>query len=701
IDTTDSTVGNNFQVQFLNELPIQDRDSPSALFTQQPGVTLDGAVTGARVDQDNVTLDGLDVNDNETGNFGAIVANAPVDSVQEFRGVSAGELSSAGEGGGGQYELVTRSGSNAFHGALVEYHRDTDLEANDWFNNNAGVPRPPLVRNQFGGNFGGPIKRDKLFFFFDYNGRRDTLSNLVERTVPMDSFRNGSIGYVNSSGNVGSLSSSQVATLDPQGVGFDPDLLTFIGNRYPHANDLSGAYGDLLNTAGFRFNAPFPLMEDDFVLRLDYTINDNMKLFAVGHDARENATEAAIQFPGDPETYPFLDKSYSYAVGHTWSIGTNKVNQAEYGLTYENYNFPNTYNPQGINQFQTFGGNGSGGAILTSPYARAINAQSRTFPIPIIKDDFNWQKGSHNFAFGGTYKWVSPNNNTILDYNSPTLGLGGFIPSLNASLRPADLAAGGATALYDSAFALALSPFTVVGATYNYDNSGNAVPQGTGAVRDYRYYETEIYFGDTWKVTPSLTLSYGVRWQNYTVPYERHGLESVDQFGNESVEKSTFNTYFGDRLAQSAAGQEGNLAVPLFSYAIGGKANHGPGLYQNDLRDFAPRFAFAYSPSFDRKSVFNGGAGIIYDHTVINAILYQQTQFSYIFEAVANQYLGSGSTTVNQNLTTLPRFTGIATPPPPPPAPPITSPFLPFVSGSGSSAAPFGLANGQAFNEMV
>jgi hypothetical protein len=701
LDTTDATIGNNFEVQFLNELPIEFRGSPSTLFTQQPGVTLDGAVTGARVDQDNVTLDGLDVNDNETGNFGAIVANAPVDSVQELRGVTSGELSSAGEGGGGQYELVTRSGSNDFHGQVSEYHRDTDLEANDWFNNNANVPRPPLVRNQFGGDIGGPVLKNRLFFFFDYYGRRDTLSNLVERTVPLDSFRGGNLAYENSSGGVGSLNSAQVASLDPEGIGFDPTLLSFIGSRYPHANDLSGDAGDLLNTAGFRFNAPFPLKLDSYVARLDYTINDKMKLFAVGHDARENSTEAAIQFPGDPETYPFLDKSYTYAIGHTWTFSSNKVNQAEYGLTYENYNFPNTFNPPGVNQFQDFGGNGTGGAIIDPPYARAINAQGRTFPVPVVRDDFNWQKGSHGWAFGGSFKWVSPNNLTILDYNTPTIGLGVNFPNLSPNLRPADIGSGIATTLYDSAFALALAPYTAVGATYNYDASGNPVPQGTGAIRDYRYYETELYFGDTWKVTPSLTLSYGLRWQNYTVPYERHGLESVDQFGNESVENSTFNTYFDDRVAQSAQGIEGNLAVPLFSYSLGGKANNAPGLYHTDNRDFAPRFAFAYSPSFDRKSVFNGGAGIVWDHTVINAILYQQTQFSYLFEAVANQPLGVPGDTPSQNLTLFPRFSGISSPPPPPPAPPITKPFYPFVQGSGSNAVPFGLANGSAFNEMV
>jgi len=163
LDTTDATIGNNFQVEALNDLPIQLRGSPAALFVQQPGVTLDGAVTGARTDQNRVTVDGLDVNDYATGEFGAIVGNAPVDSVQEFRGVAGGFLPSEAGGGGGQFELVTKSGSNTWHGSVSEYYRDRGLEANDWFNNNASpqVARPPLNRNQFGGNVGREKKKNK------------------------------------------------------------------------------------------------------------------------------------------------------------------------------------------------------------------------------------------------------------------------------------------------------------------------------------------------------------------------------------------------------------------------------------------------------------------------------------------------------------------------------------------------------------
>ena len=429
-------MGNNFQVQDLNNLPIANRDSPAALFTQQPGVTLDGAVTGARVDQDNVSLDGLDVNDSATGQFEAIVGNAPVDSVQEFRGVTAGQLSSAGEGGGGQYQLVTRAGTNQFHGAVVEYHRDTDLEANDWFNNNFGVARPPLIRNQFGGNVGGPVKRDKMFFFFDWNSRRDTLSNLVERTVPMDSLRNGEVSYCNNTStadncNVSTLSSAQVQGPDPLfGVGFNSALETVITSRYPEPNGIYPApSGDLINSAGFRFNAPFPLTENDYVGRVDFNLTSTQKLWGRVTFARENATESAPQFAGDPETHPFLNKSYGWVVGHNWVIGSNKVNQAWYGVTFEDYSFPDTFNKTGVNQY-SFGSLPSGGTFLSAPYSSASNAQARTYPIPVIGDDFTWQKGRHSFAMGGTFKYINPKSNTILDYNELTVGLGGHSESV-------------------------------------------------------------------------------------------------------------------------------------------------------------------------------------------------------------------------------------------------------------------------------
>jgi hypothetical protein len=713
LDTTDSTVGNNFQVQFMNDLPVQLRGTPAALFVAQPGVTLDGAVTGSRTDQNRVTVDGLDVNDYATGQFGSVVGNAPVDSVQEFRGVSGGFLSSEAGGGGGQYELVTRSGTNTFHGSLSEYYRDRGLEANDWFNNNAVpvVPRPPLNRNQFGGTIGGPVMKNKLFFFFDYFGRRDIVSTLEDRAVPLDSYRGSAttppvINYINSSDNISPtpVTAAQVAAFDPQGKGFNPALFDptngLFATRYPHANDFSGAVGDLLNTAGFRFNAPFPRHDNVYVERVDFNLNDKQKLYERGTLTRTNLARFAIQFPGDPLTAPEIDHSYSYVIGHVWTISNTKINQASYGETFENYNFPNTYNPEGATQFgSSWGGTGTGGTILAGPYRSAVNQQGRTYPIPIVRDDFSWDKGSHSWRFGGTFKWYNPKSYTYLDYSEPQVGLGGVTTGLDPSFRPSDICTPTSTpscadtqavGLYDPAMAFALAPYSVLSAVYNYNAQSTLLALGTPFRTHYRYYETELYFGDTWKVTQKLTLSYGLRWINYSVPYEVNGIESV--------QNTDFNTYFQDRVAQSAASLSGNTVLPFISYNLAGKANHAPGYFKPQYTNFAPRLAVAYS--VNPKTVINAGAGIIFDQTIVNAVQYQESQYNYLFESSATVPQGA-SGDPRGSLTTDLRFTGLNSPPPAPPAPTITKPYFPYVAGSGASAIPFGLANGSAFNESI
>ncbi len=714
LDTTDATIGNSVEVQTLNDMPIEGRDNPSALFYDQPGVTLSGAVTGARTDQTNVTLDGLEVNDEATGEFGYIVGEAPVDSLQEYRGVVGEPLSSAGQGGGGQFELVTKSGTNQFHGAVVEYHRDTDLEANDWFNNNAGTPRPPLVRNQFGGDLGGPIWRNKAFFFFDYDGRRDTRSTLVDRTVPLGgvagqsgcagstSYRDGYVCYINSSGATVALTPAQVASLDPQGIGWDQAELTMFQKQFPVANDLTGDVGDLVNTAGYRFNAPNPFTEDVYVSRVDFNINDNMKIFGRGTVARRNGVENPIQFPGDPTyEFPFFDRSYAWVVGHTWTLGTNKLNQAVVGETFEDFNFDITYNPQGSNQYSYAG--------LSGPYGGGNNSQARTYPIPVVRDDFSWEKGRHSYTFGGQFKWETPNEFAAEDYNFVSVGVAGNtnFTALTPNLRPADINSSDTT-IYDSAFSTALGAFASTSTNFNYNNKGVAQPAASGLDLVYRYYETELYFGDTWKLTPHLTMSYGVRYENYTVPYETHGDQASIEMnaGSGSATPFDFDSYWAARNKQSSAGTIGGNAIPLLQYIYGGKANHAQGYYQpqNDL--IAPRIAFAFQPLDDNRTVLSVGAGIIYDHSIINALQFQQLQTSYLFEANnTSNYGTAGDPTATLAAGGTQRFSALNAPPPPPSAPDVATPFVPFYltaaeTPSGVGPYPYGLPYGE-FNLMI
>jgi Carboxypeptidase regulatory-like domain len=710
LNTTDATIGNNFEVQMVNDLPVQNRDSPSALFYQQPGVTSDGAVTGARTDQTHVTVDGLDVDDRGTGQFGAVSANAPVDSVQEFRGVTAGQTASFDTGGGGQFQLVTKSGTNSFHGALFEYHRDTDTEANYWFNNNAGYPRPPLIRNQFGGNIGGPIKHDKAFFFFEYNGRRDDLADPVEHSVPTASYLAGNISYINDTAGCnsssrlnttpGCISTKSAATIrnnsdpntvyDPLGIGQNAALASFVSSRYVYTKGLDPTGGDGINTEGLRFNAPENLKENDYVSRVDYNLTDNQKLWARGSVQSQREGDdinysGPIQFPGDPITRSIDISSYGWIVGDTWTIGATKSNQASYGMTIDRLNFPSLYNPTGAIYWYGFG-------PLSNPYLGNYNSQARKDPVPQFRDDFSWLKGTHSFQFGGTFKYITPFDNFVLNDYVTSLGIGGNLSQLDPTQRPSDVnSSSTATSNWDSALSFDLGRFAAIDGTFNYSADGTTATMGEGANRKYRDYETELYFSDTWKLTQSLTLTYGVRYQLFSVPYEMNGIESVEVDANTGKPLSFDDYFFKDRVPQSQATEIGPTSIPNIKYVLGGKANKNSvgGYYKPSYKDFAPRVAFAWNPTSDPKSVFSGSAGIVFDHTVVNAIQYFQDHSSYLFQADNNTLFGNAKNP-EASLANDPRFTSITAIPTPPAAPAFSAATSPYVTN--------GVPNGAALN---
>jgi hypothetical protein len=224
LDTTDSTIGNNFDLRAVSSLPNEFRGNAANLLRLQPavvsadqsnvyddnGLSRNGSVAGARADQNNITVDGIDASDFNFGQAFRQVAPSPVDTIQEFRTSVANPLAQEGRGSGAQTIITTKSGTNDWHGNAREYHRNTATEANDFFNNKNGIPRPALIRNQFGGSVGGPILRDKLFFFFDYDGRRDASQTPVTAIVPLDHVRQGQIAYINN--NPGCTAASTLAS---------------------------------------------------------------------------------------------------------------------------------------------------------------------------------------------------------------------------------------------------------------------------------------------------------------------------------------------------------------------------------------------------------------------------------------------------------------------------------------------------------
>ena len=277
------------------------------------------------------------------------------------------------------------------------------------------------------------------------------------------------------------------------------------------------------------------------------------------------------------------------------------------------------------------------------------------------------------------------------------MGLGGNLQNLDDSLRPGDILQDSnavATGLYDSAFTFALGRFGAIASNFNNARNLSALPQGTGHTRNYRYYETELYFQDSWRMRTDLTMTYGLRYQYYSVPYETNGLEAIP-----SVDLAQF---YAPRAVQ---GPQGSLAdLPLVNYTLGGKANHAPGLYRPDWKDFAPRLAFAYNPSADEgffghllgshKTVIRAGAGVVYDHPATNALNFVQDQATYIFQSASSTIFGSADPNAapSDSLASDPRFTDIGTIPATTPAPTITVPFQPFVD----NGVPVGAGEGQA-----
>ncbi len=254
VNTENASVGNPFTEQQVKEIPLQTRNIV-ALLGVQPGVASTGQVAGARPDQNNVLLDGVDVNDNAGANGFNAVIPIPLDSVQEFRTTVAGLGADQGGYSGGQVTIVTKSGSNQFHGTVYEYNRNTDTTADSWFSNRAGVPRAALVRNQYGFSLGGPIMKNKLFFFYNWEGRKDRSATAESRTVPTSTFQQGDILVQLKSGQVATLTPANIVAIDPLHIGESSYIKSYL-NSYPAGNNPMASADKGLNFNILTFNAP-------------------------------------------------------------------------------------------------------------------------------------------------------------------------------------------------------------------------------------------------------------------------------------------------------------------------------------------------------------------------------------------------------------------------------------------------------------
>jgi hypothetical protein len=613
VNTQDATLGNPFTQTQVRELPLQTRNVVE-LLSLQPGVAPTGEVLGAKKDQNNITLDGVDVNDNQ--NSGVTTTNpsgfnsalpVPLDSVQEFRTTVAGQGADQGRSAGGQVSLVTKGGSNQFHGSAYEYMRNTLTAANNWFSNRSGLPRQALVRNQYGASLGGRIIRDRAFFFFNWEDRKDRSATAQTRIVPSETFKQGIIKVLLTNGTTVSLNPADIKAIDPLHIGFSPTMLSYL-NQYPAGNDPLSSADRGLNFSILRFNAPQHLDNRAYVGKMDFNLDSagrhTLSLRGTLNNAKQDTMLA--QLPGQDAAVKTIDNSRGLSGRYTALVKPNMVNVLNWGYTR-------------IGLAST----GSNAVIPTFYVASPVNVASaarpsqRISPTQNIVDDFTWTKGAHTIQFGANMRLIENdrvafNNLPNYSFSRNTLkGLGGDINAAVLAFTGGALSSG---INVTNAFGTALGLINQYGATYNFGIDGKAIPFGNSISRAFADKEYEFYAQDSFKVRKDLTVNYGVRYSVYKPPYEKNGVQVVPVTAQSQ--------FFADRVGGQAVGIP-SFALPSaqIQYNLGGPVNNGAGYYPMDKNNFAPRLGFAWAPSFDgavgkvfgKGAVIRGGAGLIYD----------------------------------------------------------------------------------------
>lgn len=617
VNTQDASLGNNFVPQQITQLPT-DLRRVADLLTLQPGVTREGYVAGGRSDQANITLDGIDINDQQNGGRTAqfqtrqeTVLRQTVEAVEEFRISTANSNASQGRSSGAQISLVTKSGTNSLRGAAFYFYRPTAFSANDFFNNLAGVERGSLARHVFGGAIGGPIIKDKFFFFYSFEGQRQKEGRQVNALVPLAHVGQGQLRFTGAApgdpagtNRLITLTTAQLNSIYSQ-AGINPAAVAvFAGATSRYASNNS-AIGDGVNTGGFLFNSPTTDDENTHIARLDYKINDNQTLFFRGNFQNDISTRVSA-FPDTPAPASW-NHPYGFVAGHDWAINGNMVNNFRYGLTR-----------------QAFSDQGDSGApsisfrFVYSPlnFSRTL---SRITPTQNITDDFTLIKGNHEIQFGGNVRII---RNQRVDFGSAfdsAITNPSFYASSGRILDQAVTAAGYTFAasqrsIIQNTAAALIGRFSQYSGNFTYDIDGSVVAPGTPTNRNFSTEEYDAYVQDKWKPFSNLTLTMGLRYGYSRPVYEKNGFQVVPT--------KRLGDFFEQRQAFAAAGVPFN---ELINFEKAGPVNNGQGFYSSDWNNFQPRVAAAWSPDFkdgflhklfgkQGDSVFRGGFAITNDH---------------------------------------------------------------------------------------
>jgi hypothetical protein len=655
LNTTDASLGNVITGQQVRTLPLE-ANNVVGLLSLQPGAvyipnsaTTDartgavlnidprsGSVSGSRADQSNVTLDGIDVNDPQFGTAYSSAVRVTLDSLQEFRVSTSNYGADSGRSSGAQVSLVTKSGTNDYHGAANWVQRNTRFSSNDYFlklsqlqSGEPSVP-PKLDKKIFGGALGGPVKKDRLFFFGNYERLTEDSESPVLRNIPSMSMRDGVLIYQCAdpaacpATNVQGFSAShdvpaghhgmtpaELASVDPLGIGPSKPVSDYF-SQFPTPND-PGIDG--LNLMGYRFAAPLNNAFNTYIGRADFRASGSQTLFGRAN-FQDDTIVSVPAYPGQPANTTRTVSSRGFAFGWDSVLSSSMVNTFRYGLTQINEKIGGLAKDVQVD-FRN----------IDALVAQTATS-SRDIPTNAIVDDMSWIKGSHTFKFGGTARFtrVGSSNNSN-SFHIPQAN-GSWVAGVGTTYMPGAPCPEPSTAACDALPAVAESGASTYGDTlipllgvisevdayYNYDKTGAVLSLGAPVVRRYATDEYEFYGQDSWKVTPTLTVTAGLRYSLFSPPWEVNGLQVAPNI--------SLGDWFDQRRALMAAGKSTSDA-PMVQFDLAGPGNNKPGYYKWDKNNFAPRFAVAWAPHADGglwgkltggdKLVIRGGYSIVYD----------------------------------------------------------------------------------------
>ena len=646
LNLVDASLGNAIANKPIVQLPLNARNIVS-LLALQPGVVFtsdgdtdsrNGAVNGGKSDQANVTLDGIDVNDQMDRNAFTSVLRMTPDSVQEFRVTTLNANADSGRSSGAQVVLVTKGGTNQLHGSAYEYHRNTITTANGFFNNASKVERPKLIRNIYGGALGGPLRKNRLFMFGNYEGRKDARDGTAVRVVPSLLMRQGIVQYTRKDGTVAQIQPAEIArTLDPRGV--NAAALRDMG-KYPAPNDTT--VGDGLNFAGYRFKAPTPFRYNTYITKIDYIVDNASRntLFVRGNLQNDNS-QGIPQLPGQPANSVGLVNNKGYGAGWTSIFTKTIISNFRYGLTRQG-----TENT-GITNF---------GAVTLrgmDPFAGVTYGFAAIIPVHTVSEDINWIKGRHNIQAGLIMRFSQNRRTDQQNSFSSASANASWLVNSGADLNAPwpDMATSNYTQ-FRYAMTDVMGLVTQGSARYNYLVDGTVLKQGQPVLRNFKNSEYEFYLQDSWKVSRSFNVTAGLRWSLMPPLYEANGQQVSPSI--------PIGDWFDSRggLAQQGKSQS---AAGLISFLP--KDQGGRDLYPFHKDNFAPRISLAWSPQSSTgwlKKLTGGpgntsvraGWGMFYD--LFGSGLMRS--FNATAFGLSNSLTNPAATTT---IATAPRYTGI------------------------------------------